>query len=81
MSNHLMLSHHTKPRESDKFRGFSYSKKLVYKEYSYFLKRKGTSRIIKSQVINWDVMWNGEFLADFRTLKEATDYIREKANT
>lgn len=79
-----MLEHLSKNRESDKFRGFSYRKKLVdrtrTKVVIYPSGNKGV-RHIKSKVIAWDVMFHGKVLTEFDTLKEVKHYINEKANT
>lgn len=75
-----MLPHLTKNRESDKFRGFSYRKKLVDRSHVYVIKPTGKSKIVKSKVIAWDVFYQDTYLAEFDTLKEVKYFIKEKAN-
>lgn len=76
-----MLDFLVRPRESDKFRGFSYRKKLVSRSYKYTWKKTGRTETRKTSTIAWDVFYQDTHLAEFDTLKEVKHYISEKANT
>ena len=74
-TGHLMLAHLRKNRESDKFRGFNYRKIIVDSENMVY---RGC---VPSKVIAWEVTYKDNYLARFKNLKQAQDFIRMKANT
>jgi hypothetical protein len=69
------VTHIKKPRESDKFKGFSYRKIRVDSDKIIFRK------CLPNKIIAWEVSFNNDYVARFKNLKQAQDFIRMKANT
>ena len=64
-----MLKHLARPRISDVYKEFTYTRILV------------PSKITKHKIINWEIHFNGSYVITLETLKEVKRFISEKANT
>lgn len=67
--------HVKRPRESDKFKGFNYRKIRVDSDKIIYRK------CLPNKITAWEVTYNDEYLARFKNLKQAKDFIKLKANT
>ena len=73
MSN-IYVTHIKRPKESDKFKGFNYRKIRVDSDKIVF---RG---VLPNKITAWEVTYNDEYIARFKNLKQAQDFIRTKAS-